>query len=52
MEMVIEGITNKMKICGDDDEPKDIEEWEGVTIEDGKVVNIDWGGAISEGPSI
>ena len=29
MEMVIEGIANKEKICGDADEPKDIEEWKG-----------------------
>ncbi|KNH03672.1 leucine-rich repeat protein [Perkinsela sp. CCAP 1560/4] len=42
MEMVIEGITNKEKICGDADEPKDIEEWKGVSIEDGQVVEIEW----------
>ena len=42
MEMVIEGIANKEKICGDADEPKDIEEWKGVTIEDGEVVEIAW----------
>ncbi|KNH06611.1 hypothetical protein XU18_2562 [Perkinsela sp. CCAP 1560/4] len=42
MEMVIEGIANKEKICGDADEPKDIEEWKGVIIEDGQVVEIDW----------
>ena len=42
MKMVIEGITNKEVICGDVDEPKDIEEWEGVTIEDGEVVEINW----------
>ena len=42
MEMVIEGITNKRKICGDADEPKDIEEWKRVSIEDGQVVEIDW----------
>ncbi|KNH05349.1 hypothetical protein XU18_3615 [Perkinsela sp. CCAP 1560/4] len=42
MEMVIEGITNKEKICGDADEPKDIKEWKGVTIEDGQVVEIAW----------
>ncbi|KNH08097.1 hypothetical protein XU18_1313 [Perkinsela sp. CCAP 1560/4] len=42
MEMVIEGIANKEKICGDVDEPTDIEEWEGVTIEDGQVVEIAW----------
>ena len=42
MEMVIEGIANKEKICGDVDEPKDIEEWKGVSIEDGQVVEIDW----------
>ena len=42
MEMVIEGITNKEKICGDADEPKDIEEWKGVKIEDGEVVKIEW----------
>ncbi|KNH06613.1 hypothetical protein XU18_2564 [Perkinsela sp. CCAP 1560/4] len=42
MEMVIEGIANKEKICGDADEPIDIEEWQGVTIEDGQVVGIEW----------
>ena len=42
MEMVIEGIENKEKICGDADEPNEIKEWEGVTIEDGEVVEIDW----------
>ena len=42
MEMVIEGIANKEKICGDADEPKDIEEWKGVSIEDGQVVEIGW----------
>ncbi|KNH07837.1 hypothetical protein XU18_1544 [Perkinsela sp. CCAP 1560/4] len=42
MEMLIEGITNKYEICGDADEPKGIEEWEGVTIEDGQVVEIAW----------
>ena len=42
MEMVIEGITDKEMICGDADEPKDIEEWESVEIEDGEVVEIDW----------
>ncbi|KNH00533.1 leucine-rich repeat protein [Perkinsela sp. CCAP 1560/4] len=42
MEMVIDGITNKEKVCGDFAEPKDIEEWEGVEIEDGKVAKIDW----------
>ncbi|KNH05225.1 hypothetical protein XU18_3709 [Perkinsela sp. CCAP 1560/4] len=42
MEMVIEGITNKDRICGYVDEQKDIEEWKGVEIEDGKVVEIDW----------
>ncbi|KNH07231.1 hypothetical protein XU18_2094 [Perkinsela sp. CCAP 1560/4] len=42
MEMVIGEITNKEKICGDVDEPKDIEEWKGVEIEDGEVFGIDW----------
>ncbi|KNH05573.1 hypothetical protein XU18_3544, partial [Perkinsela sp. CCAP 1560/4] len=42
MEMVIGEITNKEVICGDVDEPKDIEEWKGVTIEDGEVVAIGW----------
>ncbi|KNH06149.1 hypothetical protein XU18_2974 [Perkinsela sp. CCAP 1560/4] len=42
MEMVIEGIANKEKICGDPDEPTDIEEWKGVIIEDGEVVEIAW----------
>ena len=42
MEMVIEGITNKDRICGYVDEPKDIEEWKGVEIEDGGVVEIHW----------
>ncbi|KNH05798.1 hypothetical protein XU18_3209 [Perkinsela sp. CCAP 1560/4] len=42
MEMVIEGIANKEKICGNPDEPKDIEEWKGVTVEDDEVVDIDW----------
>ena len=44
MEMVIEGIANKEKICGDVDEPKDIEEWKGVIIESGEVVGIAWNG--------
>ena len=39
----IYGITNKEEICGDADEPKDIEEWKGVSIEDGEVVAIMWG---------
>ncbi|KNH06856.1 hypothetical protein XU18_2366 [Perkinsela sp. CCAP 1560/4] len=42
MGMVIDGITNKEMICGDADEPKDIEEWKGVKLEDGEVVAIDW----------
>ncbi|KNH05182.1 leucine-rich repeat protein [Perkinsela sp. CCAP 1560/4] len=42
MEMVIEGITNKEEICGDVDDPTDIDEWKGVTIEDGEVVEIVW----------
>ncbi|KNH06903.1 hypothetical protein XU18_2334 [Perkinsela sp. CCAP 1560/4] len=42
MEMVIDGITNKEEICGDADEPKDIEKWKGVIIKDGEVVEIDW----------
>ena len=42
MEMVIEGITNEEKICGDANEPTDIEEWKGLKIEDGEVVEIDW----------
>ncbi|KNH06297.1 leucine-rich repeat protein [Perkinsela sp. CCAP 1560/4] len=42
MEMVISEITNKEKICGDVDEPEDIEQWEGVIIEDGEVVDIEW----------
>ncbi|KNH06860.1 hypothetical protein XU18_2370 [Perkinsela sp. CCAP 1560/4] len=49
MEMVIDGITNKEKICGDANEPKDIEEWEGVAIEDGEVVEIDWEACILKG---
>ena len=32
MEMLIEGITNKEEICGDADEPNDIEEWKCVEI--------------------
>ncbi|KNH08124.1 hypothetical protein XU18_1290 [Perkinsela sp. CCAP 1560/4] len=42
MDMVIDGITNKEVICGDPDEPTDIEEWKGVIIEDGEVVEIAW----------
>ncbi|KNH05252.1 amino acid adenylation enzyme/thioester reductase family protein [Perkinsela sp. CCAP 1560/4] len=42
MEMVIEGKTNNEEICGDVNEPKDIEEWQDMTIEDGEVVEIDW----------
>ena len=42
MEMVIYGKKNKEKICGDVDEPQGIEEWKGVTIEDGEVVEIHW----------
>ena len=42
MEMVIEGVKNKEKICVDVDEPKDIEEWKGVEIEDGEVAEIHW----------
>ena len=42
MEMVIYGIKNKEKICGDVDEPQGIEEWKGVSIEDGEVVEIHW----------
>ena len=40
--MVIEGITDKEMICGDADEPKDIEEWKGVKLADGEVVAIYW----------
>ena len=40
MEMVIEGITNKEAISGDVDDSTDIEEWEGVTVEDGEVIAI------------
>ena len=40
MEMVIYGIKNKEAICGNPDEKKDIEEWKGVEIEDGEVVEI------------
>ncbi|KNH07217.1 hypothetical protein XU18_2080, partial [Perkinsela sp. CCAP 1560/4] len=43
MEMVIEGITNTDEICGEGDEPIDIHEWRAVMIEDGKVVEINWG---------
>ena len=32
MEMLIYGITNKEEICGDADEPNDIEEWKCVEI--------------------
>ena len=42
MEMVIDGVKNKEAICGNPDEEKDIEEWKGVEIEHGKVVEIDW----------
>ena len=42
MEMVIDGIANKQKICGDANEPKDSEEWIGVTVEDEEVVSIRW----------
>ncbi|KNH05484.1 hypothetical protein XU18_3455 [Perkinsela sp. CCAP 1560/4] len=42
MEKFIEMITNKENICGDPDEPKEIEEWKGVKVEDGEVVEIDW----------
>ena len=43
MEMVVKEIANKDDICGDADEPKEIEEWKGVEIEDGEVVAIMWG---------
>ncbi|KNH06884.1 hypothetical protein XU18_2357 [Perkinsela sp. CCAP 1560/4] len=43
MEMVIDGMRNKQEICGDPNAPKDIEEWKGVGIEDGEVVEIEWG---------
>ncbi|KNH06871.1 hypothetical protein XU18_2344 [Perkinsela sp. CCAP 1560/4] len=42
MEMVIEGITNTERICGEGDEPIDIHEWGGVTVEGGEVVEIEW----------
>ncbi|KNH04576.1 hypothetical protein XU18_4206 [Perkinsela sp. CCAP 1560/4] len=42
MEMVIDGIANKEKICGDANELKDIEEWIGVTIDGGEVVGTGW----------
>ena len=38
----LEGITNKAEICGDGNQPKDIEEWKGVKIEDAEVVEINW----------
>ena len=42
MDMVIDGIANKEKICGDANELKDIEEWIGVTIDGGEVVGTGW----------
>ncbi|KNH04162.1 leucine-rich repeat protein [Perkinsela sp. CCAP 1560/4] len=42
MELVIEEIINKQKICGDSNEPQDIDDWLGVKLEDDKVVEIDW----------
>ena len=42
MELVIDGITDDKEICGNANEPKDIEEWIGVTVEDGEVIEIDW----------
>ena len=46
--MVIEGMENKEKIYGDVDQSTDIEEWKGVTIKEGKVVAISWGGVTSK----
>ena len=43
IEMVIGEITDNERICGDVDEPKDIEAWKGVTFEDGEAVEINWG---------
>ncbi|KNH06215.1 hypothetical protein XU18_2720 [Perkinsela sp. CCAP 1560/4] len=40
MELVVEGITNKERICGDPSEPKDVEKWRGVLIADGKVDSL------------
>ncbi|KNH06428.1 hypothetical protein XU18_2710 [Perkinsela sp. CCAP 1560/4] len=42
MEMVIEGIANKEAICGDPVDPRDIEEWKGMIVEDGEVLEIKW----------
>ena len=37
MEIAISGIMNKEMICGDADEPKDIDEWKGVTLPNDQV---------------
>ncbi|KNH04093.1 hypothetical protein XU18_3982 [Perkinsela sp. CCAP 1560/4] len=44
IKMVIDRITNKEKICGDVDESAGIQEWKGIEIKDGEVVDIEWGG--------
>ena len=44
MEILIDGITNREKLCGNKDEPKDIKEWKKVTLnEKGEVTEIKWG---------
>ncbi|KNH04303.1 leucine-rich repeat protein [Perkinsela sp. CCAP 1560/4] len=44
MEMLIEGLEAVGKICGSREEPKEVEDWEGVDVEDttGDVTKIDW----------
>ena len=43
MEMFVDGIENREIICGSQENPKDIEEWDEVTVNDKKeVTNVNW----------
>ena len=43
MEMLIEGIENREKLFGSNEEPKDISKWERVTFNEiGEVIKINW----------
>ena len=42
MEMAMEGIISKEKICGDRNEPKHMDNWKGVMIDEGEFVENKW----------
>ena len=40
MEVAIDGIINRAKICSDCNEPRDFDDWEELIIEKGKVAGL------------